>query len=205
MGSEYPRALHRRITHCNQELGQFCISLYTRQKITALAKIAFIWYTTRLARQSKRDATHPSCNKQEKNIYKILSESDLLTLKDWYPELASENPALFNRILWDLGVDVHKEIETQEGLQHRNLQGQMVTCRRYVGFERQDRAWMLGGQVSQEMQYLSADSETRKDMRKMQNTTEYSAMHKLEEEHYKVIREQNDKNAIPNTSNPNQH
>ncbi len=120
-------------------------------------------------------------------MYKIILETQLQELLDYSPELEQENPALFNRMLWDMGLDSEKGIEKQEGLQHRGANKEIITCNRYVGLERTDAEWLGSGLASEETLYLQSDSETRKDMRRLQFSSSNTApYHKLEEEYYKV-------------------
>ena len=58
------------------------------------------------------------------------------------------NPEEFNKILFELGVDVSVPYEYQDHLQHRNFFNEVVVCDRVVGNERQDLEWLESGFAS---------------------------------------------------------
>jgi len=47
-----------------------------------------------------------------------------------------DNRKEFEKILWDLGMNVNQPIEYQQDVQHRNRFDEIVTCDRYVGNSR---------------------------------------------------------------------
>lgn len=66
--------------------------------------------------------------------------------KNWI----EKNPEEFDKILFELGVDVSVPYEYQDHLQHRNFFNEVVVCDRVVGNERQDLEWLESGFASTE-------------------------------------------------------
>lgn len=65
------------------------------------------------------------------------------------PKSLNDNPDDLKQILFDLGMSLETEIETQENIMHRNRFGQIVQCTRWVGDERTDEEWLKSGYASQ--------------------------------------------------------
>ena len=82
--------------------------------------------------------------KGKNNISRNISESDLLTFKEWDGTVAARN-----KVLYKLGVDTSLPIETLE-CQHRNLQGKVHDGVLFMCFERLDKDWVKSGFASTE-------------------------------------------------------
>ena len=78
------------------------------------------------------------------NISRNISESDLVTFKEYDGSLA-----IRSQLLYKLGADTTLPIEVIE-CQHRNLQGKVVGGKLFMGFERLDREWCKSGFASLE-------------------------------------------------------
>lgn len=89
-----------------------------------------------------------------------LSVSDLLLIKDFQVAFGNDDKQAIEKILFENGMDV-TEPYTVEFSQHRNLRGQIVSCDRYVGEERQDKNWLKSGAASWEAQVESCDLDLR--------------------------------------------
>lgn len=82
-----------------------------------------------------------------------ISVSDLLVHPEFkdlqrdpiHPKFNDERA--LKKVLWELGMDTSCPIHTTT-CTHRNLQGQVVTCLRYVGEERCDDSWCDNGYAS---------------------------------------------------------
>lgn len=95
-----------------------------------------------------------------------LSVSDLLMIKDFQVAFGNDDKQAIEKILFENGLDV-EEHYTLEFSQHRNLQGQIVSCERYVGEERQDTQWLKSGAASWEAQVESCDLGLRIQLKTM--------------------------------------
>ncbi len=71
-------------------------------------------------------------------------------IPDWDEVKAMEDPAMFNLMLFELGIDPKFPIELQLNYQHRNRFDEVVICSRWVGHERQDKEWINSGYASKE-------------------------------------------------------
>lgn len=71
-------------------------------------------------------------------------------IPDWDEVKAMEDPAMFNLMLFELGIDPKFPIEHQLNYQHRNRFDEVVICSRWVGHERQDKEWINSGYASKE-------------------------------------------------------
>lgn len=89
-----------------------------------------------------------------------LSISDLLLIKDFQIAFGNDDKQAIEKILFENGMDI-EEPYTVEFSQHRNLRGQIVSCDRYVGEERQDKNWLKSGAASWEAQVESCDLDLR--------------------------------------------
>jgi len=78
-----------------------------------------------------------------------LSISDLLLIDNFKKAFGEEDKSTIEKILYENGMDV-AEPYTLEFSKHRNLRGNIVSCERYVGEERQDKAWLKSGAASWE-------------------------------------------------------
>ena len=95
-----------------------------------------------------------------------LSISDLLLIKDFQTAFGNDDKQAIEEILFENGMDV-TEPYTVEFSQHRNLRGQIVSCDRYVGEERQDKSWLKGGAASWEAQVEACDLDLRIQLKTM--------------------------------------
>ena len=85
--------------------------------------------------------------------YSTISESELALVLDDYSVDYFYEPTkkkVLDAILWELGMDTKQKYELQDVTQHRNKLGNVVTCGRYFGHERQDQEWLQSGLASQE-------------------------------------------------------
>lgn len=94
--------------------------------------------------------------------WKNISLSDLIRCPGY-----DGTEAKTKEIMWQLGVDTTREIETIV-TPHRNMNNQVVTCEYYLGIERTDAQWIRSGHASIEALYASKpDAELQKDMARM--------------------------------------
>lgn len=72
-----------------------------------------------------------------------ISLSEIQTVANWVTEeFIEENPEVFKKMLFDLGVDVYNYPWEVQNVTHRNRFGNIITCPRYVGNERVDQEWV---------------------------------------------------------------
>lgn len=64
---------------------------------------------------------------------------------DWI----EQNTDQFNKVLYDLGMNVDQLVDIQEDIMHRNRFDKVVQCTRWVGNERTDPEWIASGYASQ--------------------------------------------------------
>jgi hypothetical protein len=95
-----------------------------------------------------------------------LSVSDLLMIEDFQIAFGTDDKQAIENILFENGMDV-EEPYTVEFSQHRNLRGQIVSCDRYVGEERQDKCWLKSGAASWESQVEACDLDLRVQLKSM--------------------------------------
>ena len=95
-----------------------------------------------------------------------LSISDLLLIKDFQVAFGNDDRQVIEKILFENGMDI-EEPYTVEFSQHRNLRGQIVSCDRYVGEERQDKCWLKSGAASWESQVEACDLDLRIQLKSM--------------------------------------
>lgn len=87
---------------------------------------------------------------------RVLSLADLQKLvpdftMEWLKTRKGDVRVLFNT----LGVDTEYGLEIQEGLTHRSVLCDIVTCPRIVGHERIDKEWLKSGNASEEAMYFT--------------------------------------------------
>lgn len=95
-----------------------------------------------------------------------LSISDLLLISSFQEAFGNDDKQAIEKILFENGMDI-EEPYTVEFSQHRNLRGQIVSCDRYVGEERQDKNWLKGGAASWEAQVEACDLDLRIQLKTM--------------------------------------
>lgn len=88
------------------------------------------------------------------NISRNISESDLVTFKEY-----DGSTTIRNQLLYKLGVDTSLPIEMIE-CQHRNLQGKVVEGKLFMCFERLDWEWVKSGHASLEAFIASSNDPT---------------------------------------------
>lgn len=99
------------------------------------------------------------------HAFVIVSESELALVKpDYTTDWADSNPEELKEYLFELGCDINKLIEIQEGLIHRNRMNKVVQCRRYACFERQDKDWLYSGYASREAINKASGNKLIRDM-----------------------------------------
>ena len=69
-------------------------------------------------------------------------------------------------------INLHKGIERQENLQHRNRFNEVVICDRYVGNERTDKEWLNSGYASQEAKDKATGSKMLADLYRLRGAVE---------------------------------
>lgn len=104
-----------------------------------------------------------------------LSVSDLLLIEKFQEAFGKDDKKTIERILRDNGMDV-TEPYSLEYSRHRNLRGNIVSCERYVGEERNDKEWLDSGAASWECIIENCDLDLRiqlKTMNKQLNTGDF--------------------------------
>lgn len=101
------------------------------------------------------------------SAYVVVSLSELRKLPRWDETIIERDYKAFMKILFSLGLDVKRGVEVQEGLEHRNKLNEIVTCTRFVGFERTDKEWLQSGFASTDVLYAVSDAEVQKEMRRL--------------------------------------
>lgn len=100
----------------------------------------------------------------------IISESEIAKVLPNY-RFDMEDTQEFQQLLYSLGIDISLPYERQDNLQHRNRFNEVVTCSRFVGFERQDNQWIKSGYASQEAKDKASGSRLLEDMYRAKNLT----------------------------------
>lgn len=95
-----------------------------------------------------------------------LSISDLLLIDNFKSAFGSDDKKAIENILFENGLDT-AEPYTLEFSKHRNLRGNIVSCERYVGEERQDASWIKSGAASWPAVVESCDLELRIQLKTM--------------------------------------
>lgn len=109
-------------------------------------------------------------NKVKAYVPFVLSETDLMLLDGYSPELSVSGHAALGAILYKNGMDVINYPVTIRECLHRPLSSptKVVQGRMFCGAERLDRLWNQTGAMSLEAVIASmADTETRKEMVEM--------------------------------------
>ena len=124
--------------------------------------------------QLQRKATAQP-TKQDNSILAlcIVSESELAAyIKDYDCSIETNNPEVFREILQGMGIDTTRQVERQDGLQHRNRLNQVVICSRWVGYERTDAEWITSGYASQTAKDKASGSRLLEDLYRARGLTE---------------------------------
>lgn len=119
-----------------------------------------------------------------------VSESEIYAA---YPEYVAdwekEAPTVFKNLLWNFGLNTKQEYMRQDGLQHRNRLGKVVTCSRWYGNERSDDEWLNGGYASQAAVDRSKNNHILDDSYRIRHLT-IDAQYALEQrDRYNVVKE----------------
>lgn len=102
-----------------------------------------------------------------------VSLSEIQTVANWVTEeFIEENPDIFKKMLFDLGMDVYNYPWEVQNVTHRNRFGNIITCPRYVGNERVDHGWVSSGHASYEAVAKSADNKILTDLFRMRGMVE---------------------------------
>ena len=117
-----------------------------------------------------------------------VSESEIQKV---LPDFGSSyyNTQKLNDILFELGMDVSKNVEQQNGLKHRNRLNEVVRCTRWVGSERQDEEWINSGYASQEALDKYSGNRILEDLYRSKNLTEDAQLALAERDRYSKIDE----------------
>lgn len=102
----------------------------------------------------------------------IISESEICkVLPDYSYELEQDQERFLN-LLHNLGMDVTKNYQRQDGLQHRNRFNEIVVCSRWIGQERTDPLWINSGYASKEAIDKASGSKILEDLYRSKYLTE---------------------------------
>jgi len=102
----------------------------------------------------------------------IISESEISkVIPNYSCELESDNDK-FLKLLYNLGMDISKPFQRQDGLQHRNRLNEIVVCSRWIGQERIDPEWINSGYASKEAIDKASGSKILEDLYRSKYLTE---------------------------------
>lgn len=87
-------------------------------------------------------------------------------------EFIEENPDVFQKMLYDLGMDVFNYPCDRQEVTHRNRFGNLITCPRWVGNERVDQSWVESGYASVEARDKSLNNYLLTDLYKSKGMVE---------------------------------
>lgn len=94
----------------------------------------------------------------------FISESELMLLPGYMIGSNETHKEDFEKILYNLGMDIHKGYELQVGFTHRNRLNKVVNCNRWCGMERLDDEWINSGYASREAKHLASGSGLIRDV-----------------------------------------
>lgn len=117
----------------------------------------------------------------------IVSESELRKVYN-LSEPVSED-SIFNKILFDMGLDTNRTVTRQDGLWHRNRLNEVVLCSRWIGEERQDNEWITSGYASQEAKDKAKCNRMLDDLYRSKNLTKDTQQVLEERDRYTIIDE----------------
>ena len=101
----------------------------------------------------------------------------------------TDTPTVFTNVLWNFGLNTKQEYIRQDGLQHRNRLGKVVTCSRWYGSERSDVEWLNSGHASQAALDRSKNNHILDDSYRIRHLT-IDAQYALEQrDRYNVVKE----------------
>ena len=102
-----------------------------------------------------------------------ISLSEIQTVANWVTEeFIEENPEVFKKMLFDLGMDVYNYPWEVQNVTHRNRFGNTITCPRYVGNERVDKEWVSSPYSSVEARDKSLNNKILNDLYRFKGLVE---------------------------------
>lgn len=102
-----------------------------------------------------------------------ISLSEIQTVANWVTEeFIEDNPDVFQKMLFDLGMDVHQYPIDMQEVTHRNRFGNIITCKRWVGNERVDPDWVDSPYSSVEARDKSLNNKILTDLYKCKGMVE---------------------------------
>ena len=102
-----------------------------------------------------------------------ISLSEIQTVANWVTEeFIEENPEVFKKMLFDLGMDVYNYPWEVQNVTHRNRFGNTITCPRYVGNERIDKEWVSSLYSSVEARDKSLNNKILNDLYRFKGLVE---------------------------------
>ena len=102
-----------------------------------------------------------------------ISLSEIQTVANWVTEeFIEENPEVFKKMLFDLGMDVYNYPWEVQNVTHRNRFGNTITCPRYVGNERIDKEWVRSPYSSVEARDKSLNNKILNDLYRFKGLVE---------------------------------
>lgn len=102
-----------------------------------------------------------------------VSLSEIQTVANWVTEeFIEENPDIFKKMLFDLGMDVYNYPWEVQNVTHRNRFGNIISCPRYVGNERVDIDWVNSPYSSVEARDKSLNNKILNDLYRFKGLVE---------------------------------
>ena len=102
-----------------------------------------------------------------------ISLSEIQTVANWVTEeFIEENPEVFKKMIFDLGMDVYNYPWEVQNVIHRNRFGNTITCPRYVGNERIDKEWVSSPYSSVEARDKSLNNKILNDLYRFKGLVE---------------------------------
>lgn len=107
------------------------------------------------------------------------SVSDLIREKGFQKAFGEDNKQAIYALLHSLGMDINRGVE-ERCCTHRNRKNEVVTCVRYEGWERTERAWITSGYASVDAYIDSTnDYSLKQELLNMGRTGESFSEHEL--------------------------
>lgn len=101
-----------------------------------------------------------------------ISLSEIQTVAPFVNEdFIENNKEVFERMLYDMGMDLEYPYDIQN-VTHRNRFGNIISCKRYVGKERLDKAWLESPYSSVEARDKALGSRILTDVYRLRGMTE---------------------------------
>jgi hypothetical protein len=102
----------------------------------------------------------------------VISESEISRVMPNYSAEFENEEIKFKSFLYNLGMDINKPFQRQDGLQHRNRLNEVVVCSRWVGEERLDEAWIYSSYASKSAIDKASGSKLTEDLYRARYETE---------------------------------